>query len=57
MKFVITGGKPELVATLNGHSEKVVSLAWSPHFHGRLLSASYDCTYKVNFTRTEMINE
>uniref|UniRef100_A0A1B6L1G8 Uncharacterized protein n=2 Tax=Graphocephala atropunctata TaxID=36148 RepID=A0A1B6L1G8_9HEMI len=40
-------GQPELVATLSGHSEKIVGLAWSPHFNGRLLSASYDDTVQV----------
>jgi len=32
----------EIVATLNGHSEKVLCLAWSPHFSEHLVSGSYD---------------
>ncbi|XP_014224156.1 gem-associated protein 5 [Trichogramma pretiosum] len=35
------------VAVLNGHSEKVVSLAWSPHISGYLASGSYDRTVQV----------
>ena len=37
-----------LVATLTGHKERVVSLAWSPHQDGILLSASYDGTAQVD---------
>lgn len=36
-----------LVATLSGHKERVVTVAWSPHEDGKLLSASYDCTAQV----------
>lgn len=35
------------VATLNGHSDKVVCLAWSPHISGYLVSGSYDHTAQV----------
>ncbi|KAK9498761.1 hypothetical protein O3M35_003324 [Rhynocoris fuscipes] len=37
----------ETIACLNTHSEKVVSLCWSPHFNARLISASYDYTSQV----------
>ncbi|KAL1131550.1 hypothetical protein AAG570_011167 [Ranatra chinensis] len=37
----------EVVAVLTSHTEKVVSLAWSPHFNTRLISASYDYTCQV----------
>ncbi|XP_025162758.1 gem-associated protein 5 [Harpegnathos saltator] len=37
----------KLVATLNGHSDRVVCLAWSPHVTGYLVSGSYDCTAQV----------
>lgn len=37
----------KVVATLNGHSNKIVSLAWSPHLSGYLVSSSYDCTAQV----------
>lgn len=36
-----------LVATLSGHKERVVSVAWNPHKDGSLLSASYDGTAQV----------
>lgn len=46
----------KVVATLNGHSEKIVCLAWSPHFSGYLVSSSYDYTAQVwNVERQEMI--
>ncbi|XP_033216960.1 gem-associated protein 5 [Belonocnema kinseyi] len=35
------------VATLSGHSERVVSLAWSPHQSGYLVSGSYDNTVQI----------
>lgn len=35
------------VATLSGHTEKVVSLIWSPHQSGFLASGSYDNTVQV----------
>ena len=35
------------VATLSGHLERVVSLAWSPHQSGYLVSGSYDNTVQV----------
>ncbi|XP_015605680.1 gem-associated protein 5 isoform X2 [Cephus cinctus] len=38
---------PKLVAVLNGHTAKVVSLAWSPHISGYLVSGSYDNTAQV----------
>lgn len=38
------------VATLNGHSDKVVCLAWSPHFSGHLVSGSYDNIAQVKYT-------
>lgn len=43
----VTSSGVELVACLSTHSEKVVSLAWSPHFNTRLVSASYDYTSQV----------
>ena len=36
------------VATLSGHTERVVSLAWSPHQSGYLISGSYDNTVQVS---------
>ena len=36
-----------LVATLSGHKDRVVSVAWNPHQDGILLSASYDGTAQV----------
>ncbi|XP_071629250.1 gem-associated protein 5 [Temnothorax longispinosus] len=45
-----------MVATLNGHSEKVVCLAWSPHFSGHLVSGSYDNTAQVwNVEKQELM--
>lgn len=38
----------KLVATLNGHYDKVVCLAWSPHVTGYLVSGSYDYTAQVS---------
>lgn len=35
------------VCKLNGHNEKVVSVAWSPYITGQLLTASYDKTVQV----------
>lgn len=40
----------KIVATLNGHSDKVVCLAWSPHFSGHLVSGSYDNIAQVKYT-------
>jgi len=40
----------EIVATLNGHSEKMVCLVWSPHFSGSLVSGSYDNIAQVKYT-------
>lgn len=40
----------KLVTTLNGHYEKVVCLAWSPHVTGYLVSGSYDYTAQVRYT-------
>lgn len=40
----------KIVATLNGHIEKVVCLAWSPHFNGHLVSGSYDNIVQVKYT-------
>lgn len=37
----------KLVATLKGHSNKVICLAWSPHISGHLVSGSYDGTAQV----------
>lgn len=37
----------ESVHQLSGHQARVVSLSWSPHFPGRLISASYDNTVQV----------
>lgn len=42
----------KLVATLNGHCEKVVCLAWSPHFSGHLVSGSYDNIAQVTKIHT-----
>lgn len=36
-----------LVGTLCGHVDRVVSLAWSPHFSGHLVSVSIDHTAQV----------
>ncbi|KAK2585095.1 hypothetical protein KPH14_008607 [Odynerus spinipes] len=46
----------KVVAQLNGHSNKIVCLAWSPHFSGYLVSSSYDYTAQVwNVERQELI--
>ncbi|XP_039310637.1 gem-associated protein 5 isoform X2 [Solenopsis invicta] len=46
----------KLVATLNGHSEKVVCLAWSPHISGHLVSGSYDNIAQVwNVEKEELM--
>ncbi|XP_066583627.1 gem-associated protein 5 isoform X2 [Prorops nasuta] len=37
----------KVVAKLNGHVDKVVSLAWSPHFSGHLVSSSFDNTVQI----------
>ncbi|KAG7201057.1 hypothetical protein KM043_017605 [Ampulex compressa] len=37
----------KIVANLVGHLERVVCLAWSPHFSGHLVSGSYDNTVQV----------
>uniref|UniRef100_A0A1B6DZE3 WD repeat-containing protein 55 homolog n=2 Tax=Clastoptera arizonana TaxID=38151 RepID=A0A1B6DZE3_9HEMI len=36
-----------LVASLNLHAEKIVSLAWNPHSSGKLISSSYDYTIQI----------
>lgn len=49
----MTGDKSatsNLAATLSGHKDRVISLAWSPHEDGKLLSASYDGTAQVSIT-------
>jgi WD40 repeat protein len=33
--------------TLSGHSNRVVSMCWSPHIGGQLVSGSYDATARV----------
>ncbi|KYN08591.1 PREDICTED: gem-associated protein 5 [Cyphomyrmex costatus] len=46
----------KIVATLNGHSDKVVCLAWSPHFSGHLVSGSYDNIAQVwNVEKQELM--
>ncbi|XP_014480134.1 PREDICTED: gem-associated protein 5 isoform X2 [Dinoponera quadriceps] len=46
----------KLVATLNGHCDKVVCLAWSPHVTGHLVSGSYDYTAQVwNVEKQELM--
>ncbi|XP_011872793.1 PREDICTED: gem-associated protein 5 isoform X2 [Vollenhovia emeryi] len=46
----------KMVATLNGHVDKVVCLAWSPHFSGHLVSGSYDNTAQVwNVEKQELM--
>lgn len=37
----------EIVASLTGHVQNVVCLAWSPHVSGHLISSSYDGTAQV----------
>lgn len=37
----------KIVATLNGHIDKVVCLAWSSHCSGHLVSGSYDNVAQV----------
>lgn len=39
----------KMVAMLNGHNNKVVCLAWSPHFSGHLVSGSYDHVAQVKY--------
>jgi len=39
----------KMVATLNGHIDKVVCLAWSPHVSGYLVSGSYDNVTQVKY--------
>lgn len=45
----------KVVGTLNGHSERVISLAWNPHISGQLVSGSYDCTAQVWNVETQEI--
>ncbi|XP_043268004.1 gem-associated protein 5 [Venturia canescens] len=45
----------KIVASLTGHSDKVVSLAWSSHFSGYLISASYDNTAQVWSIETQRL--
>nr|XP_033190238.1 gem-associated protein 5 isoform X2 [Bombus vancouverensis nearcticus] len=37
----------EIVASLTGHVQNVVCLAWSPHVSGHLISSSYDGTAQI----------
>jgi len=39
----------KIVTTLEGHSEKVVCLAWSSHVSGLLVSGSYDNVAQVRY--------
>lgn len=42
--------KPALSCiTLTGHLGRVVSMCWSPHIGGQLVSVSYDHTAQVHF--------
>ncbi|XP_029169359.1 gem-associated protein 5-like [Nylanderia fulva] len=44
------------VAMLKGHNNKVVCLAWSPHFSGHLVSGSYDNVAQVwNVEKQELM--
>ncbi|GAB1867613.1 Gem-associated protein 5 [Camponotus japonicus] len=46
----------KMVATLNGHIDKVVCLAWSPHVSGYLVSGSYDNVAQVwNVEKKELM--
>ncbi|KAL6431847.1 hypothetical protein ACFW04_007362 [Cataglyphis niger] len=46
----------KIVATLNGHIDKVVCLAWSPHCSGHLVSGSYDNVAQVwNVKKQELM--
>ncbi|XP_012279688.1 gem-associated protein 5 [Orussus abietinus] len=45
--------KYDVVATLNGHVDKVVCLAWSPHFSGYLVSGNYNNSAQVWKIETE----
>ncbi|XP_011636844.1 gem-associated protein 5 [Pogonomyrmex barbatus] len=46
----------KIVATLTGHSDRVVCLAWNPHFSGLLVSGSYDNTAQIwNVEKQELI--
>jgi WD40 repeat protein len=36
--------------TLSGHLSRVVSMCWSPHIGGQLVSVSYDTTAQVDLT-------
>ncbi|EZA61582.1 Gem-associated protein [Ooceraea biroi] len=46
----------KIVAKLDGHSEKVVCLAWSPHLSGLLVSGGYDNTAQVwNVEKQELL--
>ncbi|KAL0127536.1 hypothetical protein PUN28_003065 [Cardiocondyla obscurior] len=46
----------KMIGLLNGHSEKVVCLAWSPHFSGHLVSGSYDNIAQVwNVDKLELM--
>lgn len=45
----------KMVATLNGHMDKVVCLAWSPHVSGYLVSGSYDNIAQVKYAYTHYI--
>lgn len=45
----------KMVATLNGHIDKVVCLAWSPHVSGFLVSGSYDNVAQVKYAYTHYI--
>ncbi|CAA9997943.1 unnamed protein product [Nesidiocoris tenuis] len=43
----VTSSGVDVIASLNSHTEKVVCIAWSPHFNGLLITASYDYTSQV----------
>lgn len=46
----------KIITKLNGHSDKVVCLAWSPHFSGHLVSGSYDKIVQVKNKHVALIN-
>ncbi|CAD6240854.1 GSCOCG00008959001-RA-CDS [Cotesia congregata] len=45
----------KVMGTLNGHSDRVISLAWNPHISGQLVSGSYDSTAQVWNVETQEI--
>ena len=42
-----SGNLYSVMSTLSGHTDRIVALAWNPHFSGQLMTGSFDNTVQV----------